>query len=418
MSILTSSIQYTEFLAGFNRFALLLLYIEKQILSALFSTKAERLFSLSTYKDKNYFRRKDIESSIKSCTFIAKTNHIFQTDLFMKKYALFLAGACWAICFSLSGQYLPDRLGNHYLYRTIKMAPDKEGEVVCTLIKRDTTFESRKAILYLHGYNDYFFQKELGDSVALHGYHFYALDLRKYGRSLLPHQDAFYCKDIKEYFADIDTALSIMRSEGNTDIYLMAHSTGGLITPLYLQERKESTVKGLILNSPFLDMNMGWFMEKIGIPIVSFLGRFFPRWKVQGGGGISNYALSLLKEHQGEWSFDTELKKTLGHPKRAGWLRAIHQGHLRIRKGLTLTCPVLVLSSDRSSKETKEWKDEYLRSDIVLDVADIQKYGKKLGKQVSEQTIHNGIHDLLLSPHPARDEAYRAIFKWLDKQSE
>ena len=39
-------------------------------------------------------------------------------------------------------------------------------------------------MLYLHGWNDYFFQTHLADAFAALGFDFYALDLRRYGRSL------------------------------------------------------------------------------------------------------------------------------------------------------------------------------------------------------------------------------------------
>ena len=136
---------------------------------------------------------------------------------------------------------------------------------------------TQKAVLYIHGYNDYFFQKELGDSIQAQGYNFYAMDLRKYGRSILPNQDPFFCKSVTEYFADLDTALALIQQAGNDTIFLMAHSTGGLTTSHYLQEKQnEVPVAGLILNSPFLEWNFGWAMRKIVMPIVSFIGRFFP----------------------------------------------------------------------------------------------------------------------------------------------
>jgi len=311
----------------------------------------------------------------------------------------------------ISAQYKPDMLGEDYLFQTIQMPVDYEGEVVCTLIKKPNLTESKQAILYIHGYNDYFFQKELGDSIYAHGYNFYAIDLRKYGRSILPHQDPFFCKSLTEYFADIDTALSIMKHEGNERIFIMAHSTGGLISSLYLSNKNVS-VDGLILNSPFLDMNMSWFLENIGIPIVSSLGKFFPNWVIQKA-GLSTYAHSLLDSYYGEWEFDTNLKKEYGHPKKAGWIRAIHQGHTIIHKGLHLSYPILLLSSDKSNIEKKEWNDSYRISDIVLDINDIRKYGMKLGEEISYYTIPDGKHDLILSIKPARDYAYQVIFDWL-----
>lgn len=317
---------------------------------------------------------------------------------------------------SLYAQYVPDVLGDGYLRRTFQMPDDYEGKVVCTLVKKPQLPDVKQAVLYIHGYNDYFFQKQLGDSVNAHGYNFYAMDLRKYGRSILPNQNPFFCKSLTEYFADIDTALATIRSEGNDRILLMAHSTGGLITPLYLDSKKDNLpVDGVILNSPFLDWNFGWFMEKVAIPAVAFIGRFLPNLTVQGY-GIASYAHSLLKQFKGEWEYDTNWKMINGHPKKAGWIKAIQEGQRKVRKGLHLDCPVLVMSSDKSYPETKEWHNEYLSSDIVLDVHDIQKYAPKLGEYVTRDTIPNGIHDLILSEKESRDHTYRTVFDWMNRK--
>lgn len=313
----------------------------------------------------------------------------------------------------MRAQYVADVLEDNYLRRTIQMPDDYEGKVVCTLVKKPQMPDVKQAVLYIHGYNDYFFQKQLGDSVNAHGFNFYALDLRKYGRSILPNQDPFFCKSLTEYFADIDTALATMRSEGNDKILLMAHSTGGLITPLYLNSKKGNLpVDGLILNSPFLDMNTSWLMEKIVIPIVAFIGQYFPNLIVEGEGDAS-YAHSLLKQFKGEWEYDTNWKMINGHPKKAGWIGAIHEGHRTVQKGLTLPCPILVMSSNKSYPETPEWHEQYMTSDIVLDVDDIQKYGKRLGELVTRDTITNGMHDLILSGRPSRNQTYRVVFDWI-----
>ena len=319
---------------------------------------------------------------------------------------------CFILC-EVYAQYVPDVLGDGYLRRTFQMPDDYEGKVVCTLVKKPQLDSVKQAVLYIHGYNDYFFQKQLGDSVNAHGYNFYAMDLRKYGRSILPNQNPFFCKSLKEYFADIDTALATIRSEGNERILLMAHSTGGLITPYYLNSKKgELPVDGLILNSPFLDWNFGWIMEKLVLPTVAFVGRLFPNLTVQGLGD-PNYAYSLLKQYKGEWEFDTNWKMIFGHPKKAGWINAIQEAQKTVQKGIGLDCPVLVMSSNKSFPETKEWNNEYLSSDIVLDIHDIQKYGQKLGNYVTRDTIQNGIHDLILSEKDSRDHVYRTVFDWL-----
>lgn len=321
---------------------------------------------------------------------------------------------CLLIVFpiTIQAQYTSDCLEDNYLSRTILMPDDYDGKVVCTLIKKPALPEVKQAFLYIHGYNDYFFQKELGDSIRSYGYNFYALDLRKYGRSLLPHQDAFYCKNLNEYFADIDTAISVIREEGNKQIVLMGHSTGGLIGALYLDIRKELPVNGLILNSPFLDMYMSPAAESTGVPFIAFLGRLFPRMIIQKEGS-NIYAQSLLAEYRGEWTFNKNWKKENGHPKRAAWLNAIHQGHKIVQNKIHLNQPILLLSSDKSTVADSLWKDIYSSSDIVLDIADIQKYGLQLGDKVSGHIIPDGIHDLILSKPEAREYTYRVISEWL-----
>ena len=81
----------------------------------------------------------------------------------------------------------------------------------------------------------------------------------------------------------------------------MAHSTGGLITPYYLNSKKgELPIDGLILNSPFLDWNFGWFMEKVVLPTVAFCRGGYSRILPYKGLGDPNYAYSLLKQYKGE----------------------------------------------------------------------------------------------------------------------
>ena len=109
------------------------------------------------------------------------------------------------------------------------------------------------------------------------------MDLRKYGRSLEEGQRLFEVRDMHEYFADIDSAVAQMKRDGIDTIVLMGHSTGGLTTSLYLNNRPDSAIKGLILNSPFLDWNQSKFQERVLIPLVNCLGGHFPGMKALSG---------------------------------------------------------------------------------------------------------------------------------------
>lgn len=309
-------------------------------------------------------------------------------------------------------QYRPDILGGDFVQQTIQMPDDYDGKVIITIIRKEAAKPTTKAILYVHGFNDYFFQTSLAEHFNNAGFNFYAVDLRKYGRSILPNQYPFQVHNLNEYFADIDTTLQIMKQEGNREILLMGHSTGGLITSLFCQKYRENLpVQGLILNSPFLDMNQSRFKEKILIPMVSFFALFSKKTKIKQGISTA-YGESLLKSYHGEWEYDTTKKFMQSPALTTGWIRAIHKGQKKIRKGLDIPCPVLVLYSSQSVYGD-DWTPEHQNGDGVLDVKDIAKYGKRLGPEVTEAEIKEGMHDLILSKPKARNATYKVIFDWI-----
>lgn len=309
-------------------------------------------------------------------------------------------------------EYVPDILGANFLQRTIELKDDYDGRVVATLIKyNDTTrVESSKALLYVHGYNDYFFQKELAERVSQMGYNFYALDLRKYGRSYLDHQHMFNFRNVEEYFEEIDASIDIINEEGNSEIVLMGHSTGGLTTTLYAYENSDK-VDGLIANSPFYEQNLSWITRNIGIPIVSFLSHLFPN-TVAYRSKSDAYAQSLLKEYHGEWDYDINMKLLTGAPVYFSWLRAISRAQREIRDIENIGVPTLVMCSDKST-DSSEYDESYTNSDAVLNVKDIEKHSRNMGENVEFVTIKDGIHDLALSKKAVRDNYYQTIYCFL-----
>lgn len=63
------------------------------------------------------------------------------------------------------------------------------------------------------------FPKEMAEQFNQQGYDFYALDLRKYGRSYLAHQDMFYVQNLNEYDAEISEALKLLRMKTMMPLY-------------------------------------------------------------------------------------------------------------------------------------------------------------------------------------------------------
>ncbi|MCF2492809.1 alpha/beta hydrolase [Dyadobacter chenhuakuii] len=307
--------------------------------------------------------------------------------------------------------YFADILGNGFKQATIVQPADYEGSVTCTIIKKQTPEKSNKAVLYVHGFNDYFFQEEMAERYIQEGYNFYAVDLRKYGRSFLANQKFNNVRDLSEYFADIDTVLSVMKAEGSEKILLSGHSSGGLIISLYAAERNgKEMFDAILLNSPFFDLNVKSVLKKTAIPVIVKRAEKHPETTISAG--LSPlYGESLHKDAHGEWTYNLGWKPHIAPPVNFGWIRAIHLGQLKLSQGLQIDKPVLVLHSAKSIDE-KKWSDVMFTGDAVLNVEEIARQAQNIVGQYSIQAIQGGMHDLILSRKPVREEVYSTIFNW------
>ena len=304
-----------------------------------------------------------------------------------------------------------DVLGTPYTAETIGFPPDDEGPVVATLVRRPADDgPGRRAVLHVHGFADYFFQTAYAEWWTARGYDFYALDLRKYGRSLRPHQTPNYVTDLRDYFAELDSAWwRITERDGHEHVVASAHSTGGLTVPLWVNQRRRQ-LAGMVLNSPWFDMHGPSLRQALGMRAYIRLGARQPK-KVVPRTVTGLYTRSLHVDHEGEWDFDLVLKPVESFAVRAGWLRAIRKGHARLHGGLDLHCPALVLSSDRTTWP-REMGEDVFSHDIVLDVEQIRRWAPALGRHVTYVAVPGAVHDVVLSRQPARDRAYAELASW------
>ena len=313
-------------------------------------------------------------------------------------------------------EYQPDVLDTGYEQLTLNFPDDYEGKVIATLVRKKATQATKKAVLYIHGFIDYFFQTEMAEQFNAHGYDFYALDLRKYGRSHLPHQKYYYVLNLNEYDAEITEALKIIGNEGHDHVVLSGHSTGGLTTTLYVAHHpNHPLIKALWCNSPFYNFNMPAWKEKFALPRLSALGGHFPNLRFPSE--LNKwYVTSLHKSLKGEWDFSLEWKKP-SYPKvYLSFVHAIYEAQKEIYSGTQISVPTLVMHSHQTKNPRKFNKDAQT-SDVILSVKGIEKYAKKLEGDVTIMTIKNGLHDLVLSAPPVRAEVYTKLFTWLQQKS-
>ncbi len=309
--------------------------------------------------------------------------------------------------------YKEDVLKDGFQQRTISLKNDYEGKGTATLVRRLPETVSDKAVLYVHGFNDYFFQKEMAYKFNEHGFAFYAIDLRKYGRSYLHHQKFNDIRDLKCYYEEITCSLEIIRNEGNKKVILMGHSTGGLIFTIFAKDHSKSNLfDGLILNSPFYEFNQSKAVRTM-LPLIALIGKVFPKITVSGGFS-EEYGKGLHKSYFGEWEYDLEWKPNVPPKVNLGWIRAIYKAQKELKKDVEINKPVLILHSSKSTNDMTD-KVKVQSCDTILNVNDIARISDNITTDRKVVAIEGGMHDLVLSKPPVRAKVYDTIFSWLEE---
>lgn len=303
----------------------------------------------------------------------------------------------------------PDVLGDGFETRTVVVDDAGHHAAVVRHTASATTVGYKPAVLYVHGFVDYFFHPHVAEHLAAAGYPFYAVDLRGYGRSVEDDADRTAVPPLHEHLADLDAAVRALHDEGHERVVLLGHSMGGLLASLWTSVRP-GAVDGLVLNSPWFDLHRGWFDRVVTTRLLYGFAPVAPRLRVSALGG--DYATALHRSHDGEWDFDLRWKPDGPFPVRAGWFASIRRGQARLARGLSLDVPVLVTTSDRTASGSTP--DEHRTTDTILDVRHMWDRAPRLGPHVEVEVIPGGAHDLALSPAPARDLYLKTITDWLN----
>nr|WP_171784582.1 alpha/beta hydrolase [Isoptericola halotolerans] len=290
-----------------------------------------------------------------------------------------------------------------------------------TLVRRTGRPDApRGAVLHVHGYNDYFFQDHLAHALTDAGYCFYAVDLRRAGRSLLrPPVDVaaeaglppHFTTSLREFGADLDAALSSVRAlEPGSPLAVHAHSTGGLTTVVWAHAHGATGPDALVLDSPFLDLAGSWLSRQVNTSLLGVLGRVRPLAVVSTHPSV--YATYQHVDNGGRWSFDTRLKKPDGQPARAAWLLAVRRAQLRLARGLDVPVPVLAARAGASGPDSPD-NPLLDAQDTVLDTRQLARLFPRLGTDVTELVVDGAVHDLSLSADAPRQEYLDAVVRFL-----
>ncbi len=331
--------------------------------------------------------------------------------------------------YSYVDPWKPDSVLEGYQQATVHLGEDAEGEIVATFVRKDPsklTLQERwrrwhfsvrghrLAIMYVHGWNDYFYRRHASEYWESLGIPFYAVDLRKFGRSYRPYQTPGYIEDLHEYRLEFNALRDQIVKEQGKDvrILMIAHSQGGLSASLWVNTEHPHHVEALALNSPWLELQGNRMFRLLSTPVVQMY------W-LRGGKTVMPmrdpgfYARCIKRSTGGEWDYlDHPLNPGVEFLTRAGWMQAIYNGQDEIAKNLDIQIPVLVCTSDKSMMLQFTWDEGMREADSVLDITAIRQAALHLGDVVALATIRGGLHDLSMSKPDARRKYFRIVTMW------
>jgi len=329
-----------------------------------------------------------------------------------------------------------------FSYASIELGedPDGEGRITATLVRHDESVRGadsppRAAILWVHGFSDYFFQRHLAERLAAEGIAFYALDLRKSGRSLRPGLTPHYSTDLSQYDEEMDAALGVVAAEtgssqtraesaGTTPtsgapIIVAGHSTGGLVVCAWLARRGDrgaspERVRGVLLDGPWLGFDAHAYLgthsriaAKALDGLIAALARIAPKWVLPAPAN-ELYGSSLAADRGGEFEYERALKPLGGVGIRPGWLAAVRREQRRIERGpgFGLSIPVLLIRSSRSSRTDVDM-------DLILDVRTMARLAPKISSNVRDRPLDGARHDAFVSAPAVREQVMAEVLEWM-----
>ena len=319
--------------------------------------------------------------------------------------------------------WTPDLLGPAFRRRELPLGtdPDGEGPISATLVRHeDAPADAVASVLVVHGLSDYFFHTHLAEFLAGRGIATYAVDLRKCGRSrregLTPH----FTTDLERYDDELDQSLAVIASERpGLPVVVMAHSTGGLVVPLWLGRRRDrgrlDPVAGLVLNSPWFQLDVPERARAVLDPVIRTLGSVRPYYRFRLPTS-DRYVISTHIDHDGDFHFDTTLKPPGGVGVRAGWLAAVRRAQRRLQTGLDLPLPVLLLRSAASSVGSRVRGGEIdVDTDLILDVRSMERFADRVSRDVTDVAVPGARHDVFLSRADVLEVVLGRLGDWLDQ---
>ncbi len=267
--------------------------------------------------------------------------------------------------------------------------------------------ESKASIIMVHGFCE-FFGKHYENAYRFYqaGYSVYFLELRGHGDSEhnpLYEDQRVGVRSFSDYTNDLNAAVQYVKEQTDEDLYLFAHSMGGLVSALYLEENPK-VFRCAVLSSPMLKMNYGPIpngvvgLMKAYSDVVGNDDDYAPGqapfdgvWNLEGSSAMDQDRYN----HQFSMRLENERYQTYGGTW--GWVKAsrVASSHA-LEHAADIRIPVLVLQAGADTMVDNEGQNRFVKD---VSFASIIKYpGSK--------------HELFNATDEIREKWYRDVLSY------
>lgn len=273
--------------------------------------------------------------------------------------------------------------------------------------------------LYLHGWSDYFFHPHVAQFFNDRGFDFWAIDLRRNGRSLRDGDVATAIGDVGEYGEEIARTIEIASDDARErglspkKPVIYAHSTGGL-TAVTWAAKNPGQASALLLNSPWLELHGGPLARRALLPELEMLARIRPLQTVVPG-LPDFYARTLHADFGGQWDWHVPYKPFESFPMPACTLAAVARAQSELARGLDIREPIFMTASTRSALGLFFSRRAYT-SDAILNVEQQVTNTRNAGRDLTIARIPGATHDMALAFEAPRKMFFAELAAFMEKR--
>ncbi|MCT1867622.1 alpha/beta fold hydrolase [Dermabacter sp. p3-SID358] len=273
--------------------------------------------------------------------------------------------------------------------------------------------------LYLHGWSDYFFHPHVAQFFNDRGFDFWAIDLRRNGRSLRDGDVATAIGDVGEYGEEIARTIEIASDDARErglspkKPVIYAHSTGGL-TAVTWAAKNSGQASALLLNSPWLELHGGPLARRALLPELEMLARIRPLQTVVPG-LPDFYARTLHADFGGQWDWHVPYKPFESFPMPACTLAAVARAQSELARGLDIREPIFMTASTRSALGLFFSRRAYT-SDAILNVEQQVTNARNAGRDLTIARIPGATHDMALAFEAPRKMFFAELAAFMERR--